>query len=50
MFILLYITPEDKNLNSQKAGGPDYIPTRLLKEFALELAPSLTLLFQASLE
>ena len=37
------------NLNPYKASGPDGITTRFLKEFALEIAPCLTILFQASL-
>ena len=37
-----------KGLNPHKASGPDSIPCRLLKETASELAPALTLLFQAS--
>ena len=36
-------------LNPHKACGPDQIPPRLLKEFADEIAPSLGLLFNASL-
>ena len=38
------------NLDAQKAGGPDNIPTRFLKEFSSELAPCLTIFFQGSLE
>jgi len=38
------------NLDPQKATGPDNIPTRFLKMFAMELAPCLTLFYQASLE
>ena len=38
-----------KNLNSHKATGPDGIPARLLKETAAEIAPAITLLYQASL-
>lgn len=38
-----------RNLNPHKASGPDAIPTRFLKEFASELAPALTLIFEASL-
>jgi len=38
------------NLDLQKAGGPDNIPTRFLKEFSTQLAPCLTIIFQASLE
>ena len=32
------------------AAGPNEIPARLLKEYASELAPALTLIFQASLD
>ena len=39
-----------RNLKSHKATGPDSIPARLLKEAATELAPAVTLLFQASLD
>ena len=39
-----------QNLKPYKASGPDKIPTRLLKECAKEIAPSLVLLFQASLK
>ena len=37
-------------LNPYKASGPDGIPARLLKECANEIAPALTLLFNASLK
>ena len=37
-------------LNPSKSGGPDEIPPRFLKELANDLAPSLTLIFQASLK
>jgi len=37
-------------LDPQKAVGPDNIPTRFLKMFAMELALCLTLLYQASLK
>ena len=37
------------NLDQSKAGGPDGLPARFLKEMATDLAPSLTLIFQASL-
>ena len=43
VFILL------QSLNPCKMCGPDTIPTRFLKETAVELAPSLTLLYQASI-
>ena len=36
-------------LDPCKACGPDNIPTRFLKEKAAELAPSFTLLYQASI-
>ena len=36
------------NLKSNKAGGPDKITARFLKEMASFLAPSLTILFKAS--
>jgi len=35
-------------LDVHKATGPDHIPAHLLKEIYLEIAPSLTLIFQAS--
>ena len=37
------------NFNPNKASGPDKISNRFLKEIATEIAPSLTVLFQASL-
>ena len=37
------------NLNPNKASGPDKICNRFLKEFAAEIAPYFTVLFQASL-
>ena len=37
------------NLDQSKAEGSDGIPARFLKEMAMDLAPSLTLIFQASL-
>ena len=39
-----------KNLKPHKASGPDNIPAQLLKSTSDELAPALTLIFQASLE
>ena len=33
-----------------KATGPDAIPARLLKDYAAEIAPVLTLIYQASLD
>ena len=38
-----------KNLNPQKAAGPDDIPLMLLIEAADDIAPAITLLFKASL-
>ena len=38
-----------KNLEPHKAAGPDDIPLMLLREAADEIAPAITLLFQASL-
>ena len=38
-----------KNLKLHKAAGPDDVPLMLLKEAADEIAPAITLLFQASL-
>ena len=39
-----------KNLKPHKAAGPDDIPLMLLREAADEIAPAITLLFQASLK
>ncbi|KAL8625338.1 hypothetical protein ACOMHN_044481 [Nucella lapillus] len=39
-----------KNLDPSKAGGPDELSPRVLKEVAVEIAPSLALLYQASLD
>ena len=39
-----------QDLKPYKANGPDKIPTRLLKECVKEIAPSLVLLYQASLK
>ena len=36
-------------LNPHKATGPDQVPARILKETAYNIAPAMTLLFQASL-
>ena len=36
-------------LDVHKATGPDHIPSHLLKEISSEIAPSLTLIFKASL-
>ena len=38
------------NLDPCKASGPDGIPARYLKDMANDLAPSLTLIYQASLQ
>ena len=38
-----------KNIKPHKAAGPDDIPLTLLREAADEIAPAITLLFQASL-
>jgi hypothetical protein len=37
-------------LDVHKAAGPDNIPTRYLKDYAKEIAPALTLVFEASLK
>ena len=37
-------------LNANKAGGPDKLPTRILKELSQEMAPLLAELFQQSLD
>ncbi len=39
-----------KGLNIHKAAGPDAVPTRFLHDFATELAPTMTKIFQASLD
>ena len=39
-----------QHLNPHKATGPDEVSARLLKETAQQVAPALTLLFQASLD
>lgn len=39
-----------KGLNVQKAAGLDAVPTKFLHDFALELAPIKTKLFQLSLD
>ena len=38
------------DLKPNKASGPDMIPNHVLKEAAVEIAPFLVLLFQASLD
>ena len=37
-----------RNLNPHKATGPDEIPAKILKDAAEDLAPALTLFYQAS--
>ena len=39
-----------QSLNIHKACGPDEIPAHLLKEACKEIAPSLSFIFQASLQ
>ena len=39
-----------RNLKPFTASGPDGIPTKLLKETAVEISPAITLLFQASID
>ena len=39
-----------KNLNPNKATGPDGISPRVLREFASEIAPILTIIFQTSID
>ena len=36
-------------LDAYKVTGPDNIPSRFLKEFAQQIAPALTLIFQSSM-
>ena len=43
------MTKQLEALDTSKAIGPDGIPTRILKDFARELAPSVTYLFNKSL-
>ena len=38
------------NIQTHKASGPDNLPARFLKEVAYEIAPVLTIVFQASLD
>jgi hypothetical protein len=38
------------NLNPTKAPGPDGIPTKILKDYAKEIAPTLTTIFNTSLK
>jgi hypothetical protein len=39
-----------RHINPHKAAGPDNISARFMKETAAELAPALSLIFQASLQ
>lgn len=39
-----------QNINPSKASGPDNIPNRVLKQCATHLAPSMSLIFQLSLD
>ena len=39
-----------QDLNASKASGPDLIPTRILKECAIEVAPYLRTIFQQSID
>ena len=39
-----------KDIKHHKAAGPDNIPARILKDLASHLAPSLTIVFQASIQ
>ena len=38
------------NTNPSKSHGPDNLPAHFLKEVSSEIAPALTLIFQASLD
>ena len=38
------------NIKPSKASSPDYLPARFLKEVSSEIAPTLTLIFQASMD
>ena len=37
-------------LNPAKAGGPDLLPARILKDLAHDIAPYLTIIFQKILD
>ena len=39
-----------QDMNLSKASGPDGIPNRILKECASQIAPSLTVIFQKSID
>jgi hypothetical protein len=39
-----------RNINPSKASGPDNIPNRTLKQCAKQLAPSLAIIFQSSID
>ena len=38
------------NLDANKSGGPDKLPARFLKEIATEVAPALSIIYQACLD
>ena len=38
------------NLDATNSGGPDKLPARFLKEVAAEVAPALSIIYQASLD
>ena len=38
-----------KDLDQYKSKGPDGLPARFLKEMAIQIAPALVLIYQASL-
>ena len=38
-----------RNINTSKASGPDNIPNKILKECAKQLAPSMSIIFQCSI-
>ena len=38
-----------KNIDSKKTGGPDGISARFLRELSFEIAPTLTLIYKASI-
>ena len=48
-FETIEIKKQLQQLNPSKAPGPDNLPTKILKDYAHELAPSLTTLFNDSL-
>ena len=50
IFAMENVQKELAGLNPNKAGGPDNLPPRLLKELAAELAQPVTALFSASMD